>query len=85
MKKTRSNDLKYHVGVTTIGEKGQIVIPSDVRDALKLAKGERLVALTKGDHLVLVRPKDLELIAEQLSEGLIAMAGKRRMRSKHNN
>ena len=39
-------------GTTTLGEKGQIVIPSEARTAMKLKKGEKLLVFAMGDGMV---------------------------------
>ena len=40
----------------TVSSKGQIVIPKDVREALGLEAGSRLVLERVGDRLILERP-----------------------------
>jgi AbrB family looped-hinge helix DNA binding protein len=55
------------VGVTTIGEKGQIVIPADIRAAFKLAKGTKLVVIAHGKGIFLARSEALESMAERFS------------------
>jgi len=39
-------------GVTTIGERGQIVIPVKAREELHLEKGDQLVVISKGHKFV---------------------------------
>jgi AbrB family looped-hinge helix DNA binding protein len=39
-------------GTTTIGEKGQIVIPQEVREKMKLAKGDKLMVFGMGGEMV---------------------------------
>ena len=39
-------------GVTTIGERGQIVIPAKAREELHLDKGEQLVVISKGQKFI---------------------------------
>lgn len=40
---------KPHIwGVTTIGERGQIVIPAVIREKMQLEKGDKLVVISKG-------------------------------------
>ena len=48
------------IGVTTVGEKGQIVIPADMRAAFKLSKGVRLMMVAHGKGIFLMRPVDVE-------------------------
>jgi len=53
------------VGVTTIGEKGQIVIPANIRAALKLGKGVKFMVVAHGKGIFLMRPNDLENMASR--------------------
>jgi AbrB family looped-hinge helix DNA binding protein len=39
-------------GSATIGEKGQVVIPLDVRERMKLEKGDKLLVFGMGDDMV---------------------------------
>ena len=39
-------------GSTTIGEKGQVVIPQEVREKMKLEKGDKLLVFGMGDDMV---------------------------------
>ena len=39
-------------GATTVGEKGQVVIPQEVREAMKLEKGDKLLVFGMGDDMV---------------------------------
>lgn len=55
------------VGVTTIGEKGQIVIPAGIRAAFKLGKGTKLMVIAHEKGLFLMRPTALESIADRFS------------------
>jgi len=48
-----------------VSEKGQVTIPKEIRDALKLKKGDRVVFLDKDDQVVLRKAK-----SERLSETL---------------
>ena len=48
-----------------MSEKGQVTIPKEIRDALKLKKGDRVVFLDKDDQVVLRKAK-----SERLSETL---------------
>lgn len=39
-------------GVVTVGERGQIAIPTKAREELKIDKGEQLVFVSKGDKFI---------------------------------
>lgn len=55
------------IGVTTVGEKGQIVIPADIRAILKLGKGTKLMVLAHKNGVFLMRPAALEHMASRFS------------------
>jgi AbrB family looped-hinge helix DNA binding protein len=46
-------------GVTTIGEKGQVVIPCKLREELGIDKGDQFVVVTKDSFVGLIREKDM--------------------------
>ena len=67
---------KPRIGITTIGEKGQVVIPADIRDALQLKKGEKLLVFAKGeDMLGLTKVSNVEHFAAYLESHLNALQG----------
>lgn len=39
-------------GVTSIGERGQIVIPAEIRKELKLKKGEKLFVFARNNRFI---------------------------------
>jgi AbrB family looped-hinge helix DNA binding protein len=39
-------------GVTTLGERGQVVIPVKVREEMGLEKGDHLVVISKGNKFI---------------------------------
>lgn len=49
------------VEVITLGEKGQIVIPKEMRDDFKLEKGSKLLIVEEKDHMT-IRPVQLNEI-----------------------
>lgn len=56
---------KVHVGVkmhgsVTVGTKGQIVIPKDVRDMLGITEGDTLMSMTKhGKFVWFIKAEDM--------------------------
>jgi len=47
-------------GVTSVGERGQIVIPAGARKFLKIKKGDKLLVISKGDKLLgLLKVKEI--------------------------
>lgn len=62
---------RHFYGTTTLGEKGQVVIPADVRKALNLKSGEKLLVFGMGHNtLTLMKAQQLEKMAEHLSTKL---------------
>lgn len=58
-------------GTTTIGEKGQLVVPAEARKAMKLKRGDKLLVLGIGqDMLALSRLDNLEKLANHLEAKL---------------
>ncbi len=53
------------VGVTTVGEKGQIVIPANIRATFKLGKGTKLMVVAHKNGVFLMRPDALENMANR--------------------
>ena len=46
-------------GTTTVGEKGQIVIPAEARKAYDIEPGDKLVVAGKGNHPLLLFKADV--------------------------
>ncbi len=64
-------------GATTIGEKGQVVIPCDARDDMKLASGDKLLAFGIDGFLVLAKLSQLEKFEKHLASKLASFRNKR--------
>jgi len=70
------NMIKKHkkeefYGMTTLGEKGQVVIPADARIAMGLKKGEKLLVFGLGGELLaFAKISDLKKFASHLSDRL---------------
>lgn len=65
------------VGVVTVGPKGQVVIPSDVREQMDIKSGDKLVALYLSDS------KSIAFVTEKQAEEYVENIGKRFSRIKH--
>ncbi len=50
--------------IRTVGEKGQIVIPKDIREYFGLRRGSRLLFEVKNDEII-IRPQKDEEFAEE--------------------
>jgi AbrB family looped-hinge helix DNA binding protein len=47
-------------GRTTVGERGQIVIPQNIRTAMKVKAGDEMVVMSRGDRIIVLPAKNLE-------------------------
>lgn len=65
-----SEELPDFFGIATIGERGQIVIPKDARDALGLAAGDKIVVLPNrhGNGMLLMKEENIKKLAQEMSE-----------------
>ena len=69
-KKHQLNQKRFY-GTANLGEKGQIVIPNEARENMKLEKGDRLLVFGMGeDTIALMKLSQIEKIASHLSEKL---------------
>ena len=68
--KQLDDDRPDFFSITTIGERGQVVIPKDAREALQLSAGEKLVVLPSrhGNGILLMKEENIKQIAQQMSE-----------------
>jgi len=46
------HDKQLFYGTTTLGEKGQVVIPAEARESMKLKKGEKLLVFSMGKGML---------------------------------
>jgi AbrB family looped-hinge helix DNA binding protein len=56
--------------ITTLGERGQVVVPKEARDALSLTAGSKLVVLPsrRGNGILLMKVENIKELAQQMSE-----------------
>lgn len=64
---------KKFYGTSTIGEKGQIVIPKEARSAMKTKTGEKFLVFGAGDMLMMTKISSMEKIASDMARRLEAM------------
>jgi len=59
-------------GSTTVGERGQIVLPVKLRNDLKIKKGDKLLVLVDphGSRINLVNPETMNKFLDMLSENI---------------
>jgi AbrB family looped-hinge helix DNA binding protein len=64
------SDRPDFFSITTVGERGQVVIPKSAREALNLGAGDRLVVLPskRGNGILLMREENIKELAQQMSE-----------------
>jgi AbrB family looped-hinge helix DNA binding protein len=46
----------HSISVATVGTKGQIVIPQEVREKLNIASGDKVVILMREQHAAVILP-----------------------------
>lgn len=69
------NEPKFY-GTTTVGEKGQVVVPAEARISMKVKRGEKLLVFGLGtDMVILSKLSNLEKFASHLSKQLVAIRG----------
>jgi AbrB family looped-hinge helix DNA binding protein len=57
------------LGSTTVGERGQVVIPQDARNSLEIGKGEKLLVFKLGERgILLSKVETFEKIAQKMTE-----------------
>lgn len=70
---------KEFYGTTTLGERGQIVIPAEARRELHLKPGDKMLVFGIGSTLACAKFEDVEKIAEEMAgrvEGLRSLIKK---------
>ncbi len=71
---------KKFYGSTVIGERGQVVIPKEARDDLKLKKGDKVLVFGVGESITLMKFSEIKKIMNYLEKHLKKL--KRIIRSK---
>jgi AbrB family looped-hinge helix DNA binding protein len=68
------NKMKFY-GSTTVGQRGQIVLPAKLRDDFKIKKGEKLLVIgnAEGYRIVFVNPDTMSRHLELMSENINKM------------
>jgi len=61
-------------GITSVGERGQVVIPAEIRAEMNLKKGEKLMVFSKNKHFIgMVKSDEM---TKHLKEMLLKIEGK---------
>ena len=66
----QENDGKFIFGVVKVGDKGQIVIPSDARKQYDIKPGDSLLVLGDQRGVALVKTEIFQSVIDQAMEGL---------------
>lgn len=67
MKAKRKGECPIVAGVANMGERGQIVIPKEVRESLKLKTGEAFFVMVHNDAVIFMPKKKMENFVKQLT------------------
>lgn len=55
-------------GTTTVGERGQVVIPAEIRKLMKLVTGDKLLVFCKFDQVIgLIKAENLDKFLDKIS------------------
>jgi AbrB family looped-hinge helix DNA binding protein len=70
-------DMKFY-GSTTVGERGQIVLPAKLRNDFTIKKGDKLLVIGNADQyrVVLVNPESMSNYLELMSQHINKMKSK---------
>jgi AbrB family looped-hinge helix DNA binding protein len=69
----KNNDKGFY-GATTLGEKGQVVIPAAARESMGVKKGEKFLVFGMGkDVVTLIKLSNLKKFTSHLEKKLSAM------------
>jgi len=67
----QEKDGKYIFGVVKVGDKGQIVIPKDVRKMYDIKPGDSLMMLGDDKGIAMLKTELFQIIIDQAMGGLI--------------
>ena len=57
-------------GTAVMGERGQIVIPKEIRDQMRLKKGEQIMVMFHNESIMLITRDKMEAFVKQLTSSL---------------
>jgi AbrB family looped-hinge helix DNA binding protein len=65
-------------GSTTVGERGQIVLPVKLRNDLNIAKGDKLLVMVDPhqSHVTLINPETMNKFLDMMSDNITKMKSK---------
>ena len=63
-------DFKNY-GVTTVGTRGQLVIPKEIRNKMKIKAGNKFLVFSKDDEIIgLIKPDKFDKIINEMTHHL---------------
>jgi AbrB family looped-hinge helix DNA binding protein len=64
----KKKSAREFYGTATVGAKGQVVIPCDARDVLKLKEGDKLLVFgVDKDIIAFAKPAELQKLTDKIS------------------
>lgn len=61
------NDFKFY-GLTTVGERGQVVIPKEVRAAMKTRPGNKFFIFAHDDEIIaMIKPEKFNFLVKEMT------------------
>jgi len=72
-------EMAHFYGVVTVSDKGQIAIPIDVRRALEIKTGDRLIVIKRKDNagVILLKTEKMDTLIEKIRDDDSFFAGKK--------
>jgi AbrB family looped-hinge helix DNA binding protein len=63
----REHDHEKLMGITSVGERGQVVIPANIREELNLEKGDKLMVFAKHKHFIgMVKTDEMSVFLKRM-------------------
>lgn len=64
------------IGSTVMGERGQIVVPKDIRDRLRIKPGAKMMVMQHGDSPIMLIPvEQMQQMIRQMSDRVAKLMG----------
>lgn len=69
MLKNKSNSaFGEFIGTTSIGERGQVVIPKEARSRLKIKSGDKFLVIAHFGKLILISEKEMKHMVKNITK-----------------
>lgn len=67
---------EHLIGSTIMGERGQVVIPKDIRDRLNIKPGAKMMVMQHGDSPIMLLPvEQMQEMIRQMSDRVAKIVG----------